>query len=662
MSNSYRLRQLAFGLLVALFALTLGSSASAQTSTYKRKVVLEEFTGTWCQYCPTGAWVMDSTQRRMGDWMVQFAWHWGDDLTIPPGEQLATEFGVPGYPTLYQNRFWSIPNYKWSVNTPAYTLSVTDAKTAPTVDVRITNVKVVGSKVDFDVEVSPLDLTKMAKEDTSKYALFVGVTEDEVVRDQKWYNEQSQQVEILTDFIHHNVVRRVSTATQGDVFVMGTTTAVNTYPIKKHFSFTSINGEWKLQDLRLKAFVTNRFNKGGQRIQNADQTPHLGDLPEEAPMAIWTVTPAEDAEVVADKPAKIIWSKQGAVGNAKFEYSTNGGVNWSLVATDVAASPYAWTIPEPAIGQNVILRITDAGNTSVTSTSASFMVIAPVPVTAEVIQPMAGEKLRPGKKYMIQFTTSGEFGETAKLEYSTDGNTWNNITTVSNSETTYNWTVPNITSESVQVRVSNANGVTGISGTFSIIPVGTLSALTVNSGNAVPQNATVPVSWTASGDVGSKLKLEYSENGTTWNSVKSDIDATLTSYDWTTPDQYVPQARLRLSSVEGPSTSVGPFAIGVQGTEAVKLDGMPKMNAIAGNYPNPFATTSSIVYHIAQAGDVQLLVRDIMGKDVLTLESGVHQPGVYSTELNAADLAAGTYVVTLLINGEAYSRTVNVTK
>lgn len=659
MSNSYRLRQWAFGLLVALFALTLGSSANAQQSNFKRNVVFEDYTGAWCQYCPYGSWALDSMEKshRMGENLVVFGWHWGDDMEFAGSKKLVeTDFKIGSFPTGIMNRLYSFGNYQWSENHPWYTAAKQQAALAPTVDVRIINMKVVGTKVDFDVEVTPLDLTKMAKEDTSKYALFVGVTEDGVIRDQQFTGGQ-----ILIDFVHNNVGRYIATGTLGDVFTMGTTVQVNTYPIRKHFSFTSINGEWVQNNLRVKAFVTNTSNKTKfAYVQNADQTEHLGSLPEDAPKAIWTVTPAADAEVIANKPAMIVWSKQGVVGNAKIEYSIDNGVNWSMVATDVSASPYAWTIPDPAMGQSVILRITDAGDASVTSTSAPFTVIAPIPVTAQVIQPSEGEKLRPGSTYMIEFLTTGEFGETATLEYSTDGSTWVHIASVTNSATTYNWTVPNMTSETVQIRVSNANGITGVGGTFSIIPLGQINSLTVNNGDPVPQNTTVTVNWTATGDIGNKLKLEYSEGGNTWTMVNSEIPASTTSYQWTTPDKYVTNAFLRLTGAEGVTLRSQQFVIGQ--AAAVKLSGTPKTNAIAGSYPNPFASTSSIIYHIAQAADVQLVVRDIMGKDVVTLESGTHQPGVYSTELSAADLAQGTYVVTLLVNGEVHSRTVSVSK
>lgn len=666
MSNSYRLRQLAFGLLIALFAFSLSSSATAQTQNFKRKVVLEEFTGTWCQYCPIGAWVMDSIQHRMGDWVVELAWHngGGDPMQIPPGAQLADkDFGISSYPTILGDRLFAFPNYNWGPQIPTYTWSVNEAKSEPSADVRITNVTIVGTKIDFDVEVSPLlPLNKMPKEDTAKYTLFVAVTEDDVLADQTWFNPETQAAEIIADFSHQNVVRAVRTNQMGDQFPMGTTTTVSNYPIKKHFSVTSINGEWNQANLRLKAFVSTRFQSNRyQYILNADQTAHVGTLPETAPNAVWTVTPTPGSEIDGGAPATIIWSKQGATTKVKLEYSIDGGAKWEPIATDVTTSPYLWTIPESAQGQNVIIRITDATTASITSTSAPFMVIAPIPVTVDVLQPTAGEKLRPGSKYMIEFTTTGEFGTTAKLEYSIDGTQWSNITTITNGATSYNWTVPNVDAPAVQVRVSNAAGtVTGTSGTFSIAPLGTINSITVNGGNPVPRNTPVEVSWVATGDVGSTLKLEWSNGGNQWSMVQNNMPSTTTSIVWTTPDQHVTNAYVRLTSNENVTLKSAAFEIGT--AAAVKLNGLPTSNGIASSYPNPFVSTSNIVYHIATAGDVTLKVSDILGKDVMTLESGAHQPGIYSSELNAADLTPGTYVVTLLVNGESYSRTVNVTK
>jgi hypothetical protein len=667
MSNSYRLRQLAFGLLIALFAFTLSSSASAQTQNFKRKVVLEEFTGTWCQYCPIGAWVMDSIQHRMGDWVVELAWHngGGDPMQIPPGAQLADkDFGIQSYPTILGDRLFAFPNYNWTPTVPTYTWSVNEAKSEPDADIRITNVTIVDNKIDFDVEVSPLlPLSQMPKEDTAKYTLFVAVTEDDVLADQTWFNPETQAAEIIADFSHQNVVRAVRTNQMGDQFPMGTTTAVNNYPIKKHYSVTSINGEWNQAKLRLKAFVSKRYQSNKyQYVMNADQTAYVGTLPETAPNAVWTVTPAPGSEIQGDQQAMIIWSKQGSTTKVKLEYSIDGGAKWEPIATDITSSPYSWTIPQSAQGQNVIIRITDATTASITSTSEPFMVIAPIPVTAEVLQPTAGEKLRPGSKYMIEFTTTGEFGTSAKLEYSTDGGSqWINITTITNGSTSYNWTVPNVDAPAAQIRVSNAAGtVSGLSGTFSIAPLGTINAIVVNGGNPVLRNTPIEITWTSTGDIGSTLKLEWSNGGTQWSIVQNNMPSTTTSYWWTTPDQHVASAYLRLTSNENVTLKSAAFEIG--NASSVKLVGTPTSNGIASSYPNPFASASTIVYHVATAGDVTLKVSDILGKDIMTLESGAHQPGVYSTELDASTLVPGTYVVTLLINGETYSRTVSVTK
>lgn len=660
MSNSYRFRQWAFGLLVALFAISLGSaSASAQTQNFKRKVVFEDFTGTWCQYCPYGSWALDSMEKanRMGDNIVVFGWHIDDDMQFPGSVKMAQDFGISSFPTGIMSRRFSYGNTQWSEAHPWYTASRQEALRAPTVDIRITNVKVVGTKIDFDVEVTPLDLATMPKEDTSKYALFVGVTEDAVVRDQQFINGQ-----MLMDFVHNNVARYIATATQGDNFPMGTTTTVNTYPIKKHFSFNSINGEWVLNNLRIKAFVTNASSKTKfQYIQNADQTHRLGDLPETAPNAIWTVTPAEDAEIPSTKPASIVWSKQGTVSTAKLEYSIDGGIKWNEIATGITASPYSWTLPESVWGQQVILRISDPGDQQVMSTSEPFSVVAPVNPEIYVLSPAVGEEVRINRDYEITFATQGEMDQSWKVELTTDGGTeWTNIKTTTTKSAT--WKVPSTPVAEAQLRITSTDGIIGMSGVFSIAPAGTVSDLTVNNGNyPLETGKTYTVKWAASGEPG-KYTLQSSQDGQLWVDVVTNLNASLRQYNWVAPATPVATAYLKLKSIDAGEATVGPFAIEQGTTGAVRQNGTPTSTMIAGNYPNPVTTTSKIDYHIAAAGDVMLTVRDIMGKDVVTLENGFHSIGVYTTNLDAANLAPGTYVVTLLVNGETHSRTISVTR
>jgi hypothetical protein len=61
------------------------------------------------------------------------------------------------------------------------------------------------------------------------------------------------------------------------------------------------------------------------------------------------------------------------------------------------------------------------------------------------------------------------------------------------------------------------------------------------------------------------------------------------------------------------------------------------------NYPNPFNPTTVINYQIPKDGFVSLKVYDLLGKEVKTLISGHKNPGSYSANFDASNLASGIY-------------------
>ena len=73
--------------------------------------------------------------------------------------------------------------------------------------------------------------------------------------------------------------------------------------------------------------------------------------------------------------------------------------------------------------------------------------------------------------------------------------------------------------------------------------------------------------------------------------------------------------------------------------------------ALAQNYPNPFNPETTIEYSIQEAGQVNLSVFDLTGREVMTLVNEIQTDGVYSVKLNAASLASGIYFYQLEHNG-----------
>lgn len=66
------------------------------------------------------------------------------------------------------------------------------------------------------------------------------------------------------------------------------------------------------------------------------------------------------------------------------------------------------------------------------------------------------------------------------------------------------------------------------------------------------------------------------------------------------------------------------------------------------NYPNPFNPTTSITYQIPEvmqdeALSVSLKVYDILGREVVTLVEGPHQPGTYNITFDGSRFSGGVY-------------------
>ena len=61
------------------------------------------------------------------------------------------------------------------------------------------------------------------------------------------------------------------------------------------------------------------------------------------------------------------------------------------------------------------------------------------------------------------------------------------------------------------------------------------------------------------------------------------------------------------------------------------------------NYPNPFNPSTKIGFQIADFGLVTLKVYDVLGREVATLVDAVKQPGTFTVQFDAGNLASGVY-------------------
>jgi sugar lactone lactonase YvrE len=78
---------------------------------------------------------------------------------------------------------------------------------------------------------------------------------------------------------------------------------------------------------------------------------------------------------------------------------------------------------------------------------------------------------------------------------------------------------------------------------------------------------------------------------------------------------------------------------------------VPKAFLLTQNYPNPFNPSTQIEYDLPKAGEVSLVVYDMLGREVATLASGYHEAGVYRARWDATGNASGVYVARISIAG-----------
>lgn len=86
---------------------------------------------------------------------------------------------------------------------------------------------------------------------------------------------------------------------------------------------------------------------------------------------------------------------------------------------------------------------------------------------------------------------------------------------------------------------------------------------------------------------------------------------------------------------------------------------LPTQTRLIQNFPNPFNPTTQISFELAQAGQVQLDVYNVLGQKVATLVNDRLSAGQYQSTLDARNLASGIYIAVL--RTQTASKTIRMT-
>jgi hypothetical protein len=88
----------------------------------------------------------------------------------------------------------------------------------------------------------------------------------------------------------------------------------------------------------------------------------------------------------------------------------------------------------------------------------------------------------------------------------------------------------------------------------------------------------------------------------------------------------------------------------------------PLTYELAQNYPNPFNPSTTIKFSIPEAGNINLIVYDILGNEITRLIDGFRETGNYSISFDASKLSSGVYFYELKSNSFSKRLKMMITK
>jgi hypothetical protein len=174
--------------------------------------------------------------------------------------------------------------------------------------------------------------------------------------------------------------------------------------------------------------------------------------------ALYLLSPDGGEKLQADSDYLIQW-KAANLPDVDISYSLNGGLDWKYIAqyVDAATWSYAWIVPDTPASLCKV-RITDASDTNIYSESRTYFSIVRVKVRSLALgSPQNSEILKAGQLYSITWTEGGI--EKVNLSFSADGGrSWTNFAmNRTASLQNYAWTVPDTSSDSCRLRISDAS-------------------------------------------------------------------------------------------------------------------------------------------------------------------------------------------------------------
>ncbi len=368
---------------------------------------------------------------------------------------------------------------------------------------------------------------------------------------------------------------------------------------------------------------------------------------------IIVTSPNGGEEWQSDSTYDITWTSYQTSGAVKIEYSLNNGVDWTEIigsAPDDGSHP--WTIPD-TMSYNCLVRISDT-NGSLSDISNSVFTICSEPFII-VISPNGGEIWSVDSTYNITWASAGTSGE-VRIEYSiNNGYDWETIADRILDEETYGWLIPNTTSDSCLVRVTDLDGSPADTSDAVFRIVSFITVISPNGGEEWYNEDYHNITWMSAGTSGG-VKIEYSiNNGLDWAEI---IASTPDSgfYLWNPPDTVSDSCLVSISDTNGSVSDISDSVFSIIPGSGVPIGSLEvyslDVKAIVTGNQIEFTYTLP-----ERASDIKFTLYNVVGLKIKEEKIKESPAGFYSGKINLKGVSKGIYFIRMEVNGGKFIQT-----
>ncbi|MBI2417110.1 MAG: T9SS type A sorting domain-containing protein [Ignavibacteriales bacterium] len=384
---------------------------------------------------------------------------------------------------------------------------------------------------------------------------------------------------------------------------------------------------------------------------------------------IGVVKPSDGDEWHVGNSYLIKWSSFYINGSVKIELTTDNGENWQSIGDGNSGEfgRFIYNLPYYNNSSNCLVRIYNVIDTTVIGYCLGKFTISNSPSkTIRMTAPNSSVTWHPQTAQNISWNVVGGI-DTVGLEYTTDGGAnWSLIAArIPAQSGNYTWTIPLVESSSCHLRVFDITRLTISDINDSAFTISNSAPLPVEliSFTAQAAHHQVDLQWaTATESNTSGFAIERAACSKEDGAVKGEWEkiafvngagssVTRKEYNYNDTKKRYGKFLYRLKTIDNDGT----FAYS---SEVMADLGKPEQYALLQNYPNPFNPVTKINFEVPAAGNVTLMVYDILGNQVAMLFSGNAEPGAYMLEFNATSLPSGTYFYVL--RAGTYSKTMKM--